>query len=277
MTVRIATLIGVYAGDSPELFTTAMQSVCAQRLPSDVVSRIYLGVDGPVSEALEAVIAQFRDQVFIVHRSPRNQGLARTLNALIGQLTDEDFVFRMDADDEALPDRYRLQLDHMASHPDIDILGTAIIEVDCQTGEERHVAFAGGPQDAVQNIHRRVPVAHPTVCMRRSVLRIIGGYPVVGTNEDVAMWFACVRHGLRFDNLPQHLLRFRISTAFWKRRSFDKARSEFWCYVRGIHALNGLLTWKYAYPVLRLSVRLAPTAVAKWAYRSSFRKVRSRV
>jgi glycosyltransferase involved in cell wall biosynthesis len=271
MTLRIATLICVYRGDAPELFASALQSVLRQQLKQGVISRIYLGVDGPVSAALETVIAQFRDHLFSVHRSTSNHGLARTLNALIARLADEDFVFRMDADDEALPDRYQLQLDHMESHPNVDILGTAITEVDGLTGEERKVSFSTGPKDAVRNIHRRVPVAHPTVCMRRRVLRIIGGYPVVGTNEDVAMWFACVRSGLQFDNLPQSLLRFHMSTDFWKRRSLDKARSEFVCYVGGIHSLNGVFTWKYAFPVLRLLLRLAPTPIAKWAYRSSFR------
>lgn len=271
MSLPIATLMCVYAGDSPEHFRAALQSIFDQRLRPGVESRIYLGVDGPVSAALEQAILEQSDGLFVVLRSDVNRGLARTLNALIARLTDEEFVFRMDADDLSLPGRFQAQLDYLAAHPEIDILGTAITEVDATTGEERNVSFCVSPQDAARNIHRRVPVAHPTVCFRCGVLRAVRGYPVVGTNEDVALWFECLRLGFKFANLPQSLLRFRISGAFWKRRSCEKAYSELMCYFRGIYSLHGACTPKYVYPVLRLLMRLAPTFVSKWAYRSSFR------
>jgi len=271
MTVTIATLICVYAGDTPELFLAALRSTFDQKLRPGFESRIFLGVDGPVSEALELVIQQHADELFLVERSAVNRGLAKSLNALIKRLTDEEFVFRMDADDLSLPDRYQAQLDYLACHPDIDILGTAITEVDCTTGEERNVGFCRDPQDAIDNMHRRVPVAHPTVCFRRRVFQAVGGYPMAGTNEDIALWFECLRAGFKFDNLAQPHLRFRISEGFWKRRSFKKARSELMCYMRGIYSMDGFFTPKYAYPVLRLMVRLAPTPVSKWMYRSTLR------
>lgn len=271
MTVPIATLICVYHGDVPELFGAALCSTFEQKLRSGFESRIFLGVDGPVSEELEQVIRQYSDQLFLVERSAENRGLAKSLNALISRLTDEEFVFRMDADDLSLCDRYQAQLDYLASHPDIDILGTAITEVDCTTGQERKIGFCRGPQDAINNIHRRVPVAHPTVCFRRRVFQTVGGYPLAGTNEDLALWFECLRAGLKFDNISHAYLRFRISKGFWQRRSFKKARSELVCYVSGIYALDGLFTPKYVYPLLRLMVRLGPTAISKWMYQSSLR------
>jgi glycosyltransferase involved in cell wall biosynthesis len=271
MSVAIATLICVYSGDEPDLFRAALQSTIDQRLREGVESRIFLCVDGTISEELHQVIQEYADRLFLIEHSALNRGLANSLNALISRLTDEEFVFRMDADDQSLPDRYQAQLDYLAVHPEIDILGTAITEVDSTTGEERSVGFCRSPQDAIDNIHRRVPVAHPTVCFRRRVLSAVGGYPVAGTNEDVALWFECLRAGFKFDNLAQVHLRFRISEGFWKRRNFSKARSELMCYVRGIYSLNGLFTAKYAYPMLRLMVRLAPTTVSKWLYRSSLR------
>lgn len=267
----IATLIAVYAADDPGHFREALASIVCQRIDQTYVSRIYLGIDGPVGPALEKVVNEYGPALYRVFRSEHNRGLAATLNSLIQALEDEDFLFRMDADDQSLPDRYQAQLDYLATHPEIDILGTAITEVDCTTGEERIVSFCRDPQDAIDNMHRRVPVAHPTVCFRRRVLSTVGGYPVAGTNEDVALWFECLRAGFKFDNLAQAQLRFRISEGFWRRRSFKKARSELMCYMRGIYALDGLFTPKYAYPMLRLMVRLAPTAVSKWMYRSSLR------
>ena len=271
MKLRIATLVCVYAGDSAELFGAALRSILEQRFRPGIESRVYLGIDGQVSAALERVIGEHADHLFVTLRCEVNRGLAHTLNALIARLTDEEFVFRMDADDVSLPERYQAQLDHLLTHPEIDILGTAITEIDVTTGEQRKVSFCVGPKDAAARIHRRVPVAHPTVCFRAAVLRAVKGYPVVGTNEDVALWFECMRLGFRFDNLPQSLLHFRISEGFWKRRSYEKARSEFMCYLRGIYAIDGPFTLKYVFPLLRLCVRLSPIFVTRWAYRSSFR------
>lgn len=271
--VPIATLISVYGGDSPEHFGVALSSVLQQDVDSTIESRIYLGVDGPVPDAIDALIAQHADQLFLVYRAARNSGLARTLNELISRLRDEEFVFRMDADDIALPQRYRYQLNYLRQHLEIDILGTAITEFDEVSGEEHVVHFSRGPEDAVARIHKRVPVAHPSVCIRRRVFRAIPGYPTYGTNEDVALWFECVAQGFRFDNLPDSLLRFRVSGTFWKRRGVHKAFSELTCYLRGIRAVRGLLTLDYLYPVMRFLLRLSPTFVSRLAYRSSFRRV----
>ena len=271
--VPVATLMSVYAGDRPDQFSEALASVLQQELDSTVESRIYLGVDGPVPQALDRAIAQHADRLFLVFRADRNRGLARTLNALISHLHDEQFVFRMDADDIALPQRYRHQLEYMRRHPDIDILGTAITEFDEASGDERVVHFARGPEDAVARIHKRVPVAHPSVCIRRRVFSAIPGYPTHGTNEDVALWFECIARGFRFDNLTDSLLRYRVSDNFWKRRGVHKALSELTCYLRGIRAVRGPLTLDYLFPLMRFLLRLSPRFVSRLAYRSSFRGV----
>ena len=268
----VATLMAVYGRDDATAFTAAIQSVLNQDLPTGVVSHVYLGVDGPLPPALYAAVASVEPKLFLVHRSAQNQGLARMLNALIDRLQGEAFVFRMDADDVSLPHRYRCQLAHLQAHPEIDILGTAITESNEVTGRRRVVRFAAGPADALARMHWRVPVAHPTVCMRARALELAGGYPVEGTNEDVALWFRCARLGLRFDNLPEPLLVFRVATDFWRRRGLRKARSELACYLRGIHQLHGWFTPAYAVPVLRFGLRLMPTSVSRWAYSLAWRQ-----
>ena len=270
--LKVATLMAVYRGDDPAHFEQALRSVLDQRLDTvgPVDSRLYLGVDGPLTPALDAVIAAFAPRLHRVSRSTDNLGLAATLNRLIVSLQDEAYVFRMDADDLCHPERYALQLRHLQAHPEVDILGTDIVEFDAQ-GHRRTVAFAQDPAQALRCLHKRVPVAHPSVCMRRRVLVLAGGYPTTGTNEDVSLWFRCAALGLRFDNLHQPLLEFRINAGFWHRRSVRKAFSEWACYARGIRSLHGALNWRQAFPLLRLGLRLAPNSVSRWAYRQAWR------
>jgi hypothetical protein len=153
----------------------------------------------------------------------------------------------------------------MARRDDVDILGTDIVEVDETTGSRRVIQFPAGSEDVILSIARRVPVAHPTACFRRRVLDHVGGYPLSPGNEDIALWFACLREGFRFDNVRQPLLEFRITEGFWARRSLRKAFRELGCYTRGIWATNRW-TWRYAYPLARFAMRVAPQWASHLAY-----------
>lgn len=270
-TVKIATLIAVYKADDSAAFRAAMQSVLDQQLADHTVSRIYLGVDGPLPEPLAAEVEAFTPRLHRVVRNEYNLGLAATLNRLIGELEDETFVFRMDADDIAKPMRYQRQLDWLTEHSDVHLCGTDMIEFDTATGERRRVSYALDDADARARLPQRVPMAHPTVCFRRAVLDTVGGYPLTGTNEDVSMWFECARRGFRFGNLHEPLLDFRINSQFWQRRSVKKAFSEYDCYRKGIRSLWGPMNWRQIYPLARLALRLAPRRLSRWAYRLKMR------
>lgn len=265
--------MSVYRGDDPQLLSAALDSVLAQRFTQSVTSRIYLAVDGPVSDDLDRVIAERAGSIHCLARMERNAGLANALNTLIARLQDEAFVFRMDADDLSLPTRYQTQLNRLAADTEVDILGTDIIEVDEVSGQQRQVRFARDHEDAMAQLCWRVPVAHPTVCFRREVLRQIPAYPSTGTNEDIAMWFLCAKAGFRFANVHEPLLQFRIGPTFWRRRSLGKALSELECYLRGTWLIYGI-SWRYVLPILRFGLRLAPQRVSRWAY--GLRSLRSR-
>lgn len=271
MTLRIATIMAVYHADDPDLLAVALDSVFEQKFTDDVESRLYLAIDGPVPVEINRVISDREAGIYRIHRTNRNVGLAASLNQLIEGLNDELFIFRMDSDDRSLLNRYQSQLDYFKENPTIDILGTDIIEVDLRKRTRRKVRYCSGPEDAVARLCRGVPVAHPTVCFRRHVLDNVGGYPLAGTNEDIALWFRCAQVGFRFDNVPEPLFEFTVSQNFWRRRSMSKAFSELRCYVRGIWHMDGI-TWKYIYPVLRFVLRISPIWISQVVYGTSIRR-----
>ncbi|MGK2285329.1 glycosyltransferase [Pedomonas sp. V897] len=270
----IGVLISVYHAEDPKLFRRAIESILNQELPSDIELRVYLGVDGPVPIALTHEIQTMEPRLHRVAWFEHNRGLVHVLNDLIRMAQDETYLFRMDTDDVSHPLRFARQIAFMDTHPEIDILGTAITEVDTETGARRIVRYAPSPEAARRDIGRRVPIAHATACFRRTVFDRLGGYPAVPLNEDIAFWFECLKAGLAFANIHEPLYECTVSPNFWGRRSFKKAWSEFRVYTRGIWELHGP-SWEFVFPLARLCLRLAPTSLQRLAYSSRLRRVES--
>lgn len=78
--------------------------------------------DGSTDDSL-SIIQQFANSDHrFEYRSQSNQGLVRTLNALV-EWSTAPLLARMDADDISEPLRFEKQLDFMQRHPDIDMVG----------------------------------------------------------------------------------------------------------------------------------------------------------
>lgn len=267
----VAVIMSVYVKESPELFARAVESILGQEVDDGVGVRVYLGVDGPVGHELDEMIKRYEDRLYKTVRFERNRGLAPVLNDLILELEDEEFVFRMDTDDVSYKNRFQRQLKFLAEHPGVDILGTSIVEVVEGLQSRRVVHFSReSERSARRYIARGVPVAHPTVCFRRSVFHKIGGYPIVRNNEDIALWFLCLRNGLKFENLREPLYEFTVNKDFLGRRGFDKAFTEFVVYSKGIWLLHGF-TVDYFFPLARFVLRLLPRYIQEIAYGSKLR------
>lgn len=268
----VAVLMSVYHGDSPFAFRRAVLSTLEQRGVDGTDIRIYLGVDGPISAELLAEIERNRELIYRIVVFKRNRGLAHVLNDLIGMLSEEALVFRMDSDDECFPDRFSKQLAFMRENRDIDILGTAIIERHPDS-TERLVTYPVNHEQALRSMCWRTPIAHPTACIRRKVFDVLGGYPTDSQNEDIALWFNAALNGFQFASLPEPLLYFSIGPGFWKRRGLSKAIGEFQCYVSGLYRLEGF-SWRLAIPTARFLFRLSPVAIRQLGYSLGMRRKR---
>jgi len=259
----VGVLISVYISDTLLFFKRAIESILNQSSLEGVPVKIYLGIDGPIDREVESYINESRDLFYKIYKSDSNVGLACILNHLLSMRENESLFFRMDADDFSLPERFSEQIAFMDAHPSVDVLGTAIIEV--HETFERVVRYPDSKTDFKTQLCKGTVVAHPTVCFRASLFDRVGLYPDVRGNEDIAYWFKCISAGASFDNLVKPLVRYTISSSFWKRRSYKKAFSEFWVYVNGCRTLHGF-TYLYIFAFARLLLRLSPVLVSKFAY-----------
>ena len=129
-----------------------------------------------------------------------NTGLVAARGALIA---------RMDADDIALPERFARQFEYLGAHPEIAVLGTAVILIDGVGNEGQTVVYPTAPA-AIRALPPHVHfMAHPTVMMRADIVRELGGYRALfAVAEDFDLW---LRVGDRHDvaNLAEPLLKYR--------------------------------------------------------------------
>jgi cellulose synthase/poly-beta-1,6-N-acetylglucosamine synthase-like glycosyltransferase len=122
-----------------------------------------------------------------------------------------EFVARMDADDLALPERLARQLRFFRANPDVSVLGGGYAHMDAQG---RRTGRTPRLQLSPERIHACMPyescLAHPTVMMRRADVLAVGGYAWGMYAEDWDLWLRMRRAGMRFANLPEVVLHYRI-------------------------------------------------------------------
>lgn len=272
--MTIAVLMSVYRKDNPEYLDTSIRSVWTDQTlrPNQIV----IIKDGPISTETQAVLNRWQidlgDKLQVIQHS-KNEGLTKSLNDGI-DIIKTDLIARMDSDDISCPARFEKQAKYLSEHPDIDIVGGSLQEFDAQNTCLNIRHYPQTHQDAVNSMHKACPLAHPTVMMRRRIfdkgLRYDERFK---TSQDIALWFDAVCAGYYIANIPDVTIHFRFAADTYSRRSKAKAWNEFYIYVSGIYRLNGLMTFKYFYPLTRLIFRLMPARIIQWGYGSRLRSV----
>lgn len=262
--MKCAFLICVYRNDDVEHLKEALLSVrsAAEKVGNDV--RIYIHIDGEVSQDHLAVVEGCNP--YKVVKSASNVGLAVGLNKLIGSLEGENYIFRMDADDICCLERISLQLDYMEANPEVDLVGGAIDEFVGDTVNV--VAHRDYPNVAHANyLPKGSPFAHVTICFRGDFFDRFGCYPTdYPLNEDIALWGEALLKGAVGHNIPSTLVQVRMDGAY-NRRTLKKAKSELKVYLR---ICKQLKVFPFI-PLARFGFRLMPVSLVSVLYRSPLR------
>jgi hypothetical protein len=140
-----------------------------------------------------------------------NTGIVRALNDGLDAARGQ-FVARMDADDEAAPDRFALQLQRMRADAGLVALGSSVTFMD-RAG--RSVQACPRPQQHA-DIERLLlagdggALIHPAVLLRTAAVRAVGGYRAFAQYlEDLDLYLRLARVG-ELANLAEPLLRYRV-------------------------------------------------------------------
>jgi glycosyltransferase involved in cell wall biosynthesis len=230
---RIAVILPVYKKDKVEYLSKAVESVLYQTYKN---IHLYIGVDGPVGDDLKETLQLLEKQdVVSIAWFPENRGLACVLNDLLDICFKDGYgyIARMDADDISEPTRFEKQLAYLETHPEIDVVGGAINEIN-EEGKSRGktIVYPAGSKECREFFSKRNPHAHPAVLFRKTFFDKLNGKkyrPEYRQNQDTMLWYDGMMAGTQHANIPDVVLQFRMTdTMFKKRRNgWEFAKKQF--------------------------------------------------
>jgi glycosyltransferase involved in cell wall biosynthesis len=264
--MNLSVLMSVYEKETPDCLRQSLESLAAQSLAA---GEVVLVEDGPLGKPLYAVIDHFRAILPIVSVPlPEHAGLGAALRVGLERCRGE-YIARMDSDDISMPQRFERQMAFLRTHPEVDVLGSAIAEFDQDPAQPHSVRLLPAGGEALLRYARyRTPMNHVTVIARKAAIEAAGSYRASRYFQDYHLWARMLALGCRLHNLPDVLVYVRCGNGMHARRGgyrYLKEEIEFQSYLRGL----GLQSAAGAVMniLIRGPVRLAPGRVRGLCYR----------
>ncbi len=182
----------------------AIESVLGQSL-ADL--ELVIAIDRSTDRS-EEIARRFAaaDSRVVVMASPRPD-LPAALNAAAGAARGA-LLARLDADDEALPDRLAVEAAFLDDHPDVVLVGSPATVIDDSGKETGRIKVACEDRVLRRQLMRRNPFVHSSVAMRAAAFRAAGGYREFPLVEDYDLWLRMAGQG-RLANIDRPLVRYR--------------------------------------------------------------------
>lgn len=266
--VKFSVLISVFGKDSPQYLEVALRSVYGdQTLKPD---QIVIVADGPLLKTQSDIIDEFSrncaEGAVTFLPLTHNVGLASALNEGLKQCRN-NLVARMDADDISQPLRFEQQLKFMCEHPDIDVCGTFVDEVDADT--EIYISTRRVPllhDEIVSFAKMRSPVSHPSVMFKKDIVLAAGGYPTFRKSQDFALWSLLIVKHARFANIDKVLLKMRTGSGMMTRRGLNYLKFEYQV-MAFQHQIGFISTWQLVkFSLFRTLFRILPDKLKTFLY-----------
>ncbi len=163
----------------------------------------YVIVDDGSTDETAAIIEAMDDARIRLHRIA-HAGRARALNEGLRHCRGQ-YIAIQDSDDEAQPERLKLQLRFMEEHPEVGMLGCRVLVRDESTGSQRVIAFPEHHDDILYLMPVTSAVPFNSSLIRRAMFDHVGNFrEELAAGEDYDFQLRALRV-CRVHNLPQTL------------------------------------------------------------------------
>ncbi len=272
MNNNVAVILPVYKKDKTQYVKLSLDSILNQTYKGNI--KLFIGVDGPVDEDLRTCLKVYeKKENVLVQWYIENRGLAIVLNDLLEICFAEgyEYIARMDADDISMPERFEKQMSYLMAHPDIDVVGGSIEEIDENSKSRgKKIIYPSGPKECYKFFSRRNPHAHPAVLFRKSFFDKAGCKyrPDYRQNQDTMLWLDGMKKGTKHANVQDVVLRFRFTNALFKKRRNGWLFAKKQLHDRNV--INKTLGYGFCATVfgyMMFVMLISPSWVKKIAYR----------
>ncbi len=235
---KISVLLPVY--NARPWLARAVQSILQQTFPDFEL----LIVDDGSTDGSADIAAGFSDPRVRLFRRP-HAGLVAALNFGLQQARGE-WIARMDADDESLPQRFEKQWAFAQQHPHLGGIGCLVDmqpENRLTEGMRRYIGWLNAVRSETEIDRNRLiemPLAHPTLMLRRAELLAAGGYRDGDFPEDYELFLRLWERGVRMAKAPDVLYRWHDHFGRLSRRS-PRYRADAFLRLKVEHAARTLL------------------------------------
>ncbi len=202
MTPLVSVLMPVYK-TAPYL-REAMDSILSQSFTD--FELIVLNDCSP--DNADEILDSYHDPRIVRYTGERNVGLSNVLNVGI-ELSRGRYIARMDSDDLSLPERFRVQIDYLEEHPEIDLVSVGMQLF----GEKDEIWIREQDPEKVKiNALFHSPVLHASSVWRKHRFEENGlrFRQEMVPAEDYDLWTRALIKGLKLVNLPMVLYKYRI-------------------------------------------------------------------
>lgn len=212
--LRIAILMPVYNGGKK--LREAVQSIANQTYPLHLIKLFLVdnnSTDGAVKE-MAAWLKDINPEFAFEYLFCEQPGIVPALNtglfSIVGN-SEFDLVARLDADDVWLPSKLEKQVEFLVENPDVDILGTNILQVTPSGDEIGIFSYPSSDKEIKEKLLMgNNAIAHPSVVFRPKIIYRTGGYdntyPIA---EDYHLWLKALKW-FKFANLKEVYVKYTV-------------------------------------------------------------------
>lgn len=187
-------------------FPEAVASVLAQ----DYANLELVIVEDPSTRSAAELLRAFDDPRIVHHANPERTSHTRQRNQSLA-LARGELVATLDADDICDPQRISTQVRYFEQHPEVAVVGTQLAIIDTEGRVTGSRAYPVTHEEIVAAMPRFNPIAQPSVMFRKAAIVESGGYSYDRfPAEDYELWSRLAVQGIKFANLPEPLLKYRL-------------------------------------------------------------------
>lgn len=269
MEQKFSILMSLYFKEKVEYARECFESLLNQTVPA---TEWIIVEDGPLTKELYDLLDEYQNKYpNLIIRVPleKNVGLGLALREGI-LYCNYDLIARMDTDDIARKDRFKLQLNEFNKNPNLDICGSHILEFEGNIKNivsKRNVPIDNKQIEKYQK--RRDAFNHVTVMYKKKAVLKAGNYQSCLLMEDTLLWVNMIQSGAVCSNIDDYLVYVRVGKDMYDRRGGWAYLKKYRIGRKRVFKTGYISNYDYLYTiVVQVIVSLIPRKLREFIFKT---------